>query len=531
MTAKAAKTFHITKLKSFKNMKKITMICMAAMLLLAASCKKEEQVNENGVGEFSFSVKTETSDSDSKTHLAGTSVVWDNYDVIKVINKDGTALDFTFSKYVMSSDASTAEFNSENVTADFFKPPYTGYYPSDLNPSSYSLPQTQTYSAEGFAAGANPMIATNANNKNLYFKNACGLLRLDLYGAGAPVKIKSITVRSKKSTDKLWGSGNINMESGVFTVTSTESNQNVITLNCNNTQVGTKKNEATSFYIILPAGVLKDGFDITVTDKYDETWSRSTTNNCEIHRSMIRRMPTCCVTEVQLWAGGPYWSTCNIGAETASHYGDYFQWAATSPLYTKENQPSQTGTVQTSISGLTAWSDLEYYYQRCCPYLTGGYGQEGQNAKWSKYTAGYSGVLDDIDDAATQNMGEEWVTPTYDDFDELAEHTDIVGTTNYHGVQGFFFKDKRDPNNYIFLPAAGYCEHATQYFYYKKASNADNPTANPTAIMVYWNSTLSSHYSGYSTPYIVECIENHGGGIMLSWWMRSNGLPIRGIKK
>ena len=33
--------------------------------------------------------------------------------------------------------------------------------------------------------------------------------------------------------------------------------------------------------------------------------------------------------KVQLWAGGPYWATTNIGAEKPEEYGYYFWWGDT----------------------------------------------------------------------------------------------------------------------------------------------------------------------------------------------------------
>ena len=226
---------------------------MAALLIFAASCKKEknEQIDEPTGEECTFSAKTETHNGGSKTYLDGLAVKWENGDRIKVINGStpSEAEVFTLSEYL--DDGSTAKFKAD-VEADFFKPDYIGLYPSSLEVNggacSFSLSSTQTYAAGSFAAGCNPMTA-KSNNKSFFFRNACGLLELNLYGAGAPVKIISITVRSKKSTDKLWGSGNIDMETGVFTVTSTESNQDVITLNCNNAPVGTKKGEMCVFLI------------------------------------------------------------------------------------------------------------------------------------------------------------------------------------------------------------------------------------------------------------------------------------------
>lgn len=523
MTAKAAKTFHITKLKSFKNMKKITMICMAAMLLLAASCKKEEQVNENGVGEFSFSVKTETSDSDSKTHLAGTSVVWDNDDVIKVINKDGTAKNFTFSKYVMSSDASTAEFNSENVTADFFKPPYTGYYPSDLNPSSYSLPQTQTYSAEGFAAGANPMIATNANNKNLYFKNLCGVLEIDLF-SDAGSTVKEIIVRSNNTNEKLWGAGSIS--NGLFVVSN--GGDHTITLDCGDgVKLSADKDNPTPFFIVLPDGTLQQGFEVEVIDKYNQSWTRQTTKDNIIKRSRVRKMQTSCVKiGVQLWANGPIWATCNLGAEKPEFYGDYYAWGASpktpnlggiATLYDANNKPAQTNTGSTEVIFRNSLpSNGGYNYNSNAPFWVSG--SQG-SAVWSKYNVANDILLNE-DDVAYQITNGEWVIPTKQDFDDLLTKTDRTRTND-----GYIFTGKGTfSDKSIFIPYAGEAG-----YYWGGPSTAYKNVCGRGEEFACWTRDLYSEkqnahalYAYYYKGYIISVLDEYVGR-----WMGCSVRPIK----
>ena len=436
-------------------MKKITMICMAAMLLLTASCKKEEQVNENGVGEFSFSVETETSDSDSKTHLAGTSVVWDNDDVIKVINKDGTDKNFTFSKYVMSSDASTAEFNSENVTADFFKPPYTGYYPSSIgDDGSFTMNSTQTYAVNSFASGVNPMAAINANNKHLYFKNLCGVLKIELYSP-EEVFVKEIKVTSKKTGEMLWGAGSIS--NGVFVVSS--GGDNTITLDCSGFDenkgvlLSTSQANPTPFYIALPVGTLSEGFDVEVIDmECHGNWTRSTTQANTIVRSRIKAMPASSVKiGVQLYAGGPYWATCNLGATNSRQYGDFYAWGET---YTKSTYNWTTYTYATN-------NDKWYFSKYNTNSLFGPIDNKTE--------------LDPTDDAARVVWDNKWRMPTESEFNDLISSTTKSYTTNYKnlGVAGYIISND---GKSIFLPLAGYM-----------ASSWGGGEAN------YWASTLNTY--------------------------------------
>ena len=65
-------------------MKKLTIISMAALLLLAASCKKEKKTEAGG--DAVFRATTETHSGNSKTQLAGKNVNWISGDKIKVFD-------------------------------------------------------------------------------------------------------------------------------------------------------------------------------------------------------------------------------------------------------------------------------------------------------------------------------------------------------------------------------------------------------------------------------------------------------------
>ena len=133
---------------------------------------------------------------------------------------------------------------------------------------------------------------------------------------------------------------------------------------------------------------------------------------------------------MQLWAGGPYWATTNIGASTPEEYGYYFAWG-----YTK-------GCVRNS--GNDGWV----------------LASDGKTAKQLNTTdfpdlSPASGdVLEAAKDAATQNWGSGWRMPTQTDFDNLKSYCDITYVkTGTMGVR-FTGKDSYSGNS-IFLPAAG----------------------------------------------------------------------------
>ena len=509
-------------------MKKITMICMAAMLLLAASCKKEKEEINEPAGEVSvFSVETEVHSGDSKTHLEGARVIWDNYDAINVINGNNVSKEFTFSKYVDGGDGSVAEFKAENLPADFYKPNYTGYYPSNFNPSSYSMLQTQTYSANGFVAGSNPMIATNEAKKLLHFKNVLGILELQLKSVDNPMTVKEIRVRSNVN-EMLWGTGSV--VNGEFKVSSGGSN--TVKLNCGSVTINSTT--PTSFFILLPPGTLSGGFEVDVVDTDGEFWIKKSENSNTIIRSRIRRMPAQSVEtgtceDVQLWPDGPYWATKNLGAENPWNYGDYYQWGAAPgiygdnipTLYTSGNKPAQTGTGNYTIT-LRIGHTGGYAINANCPYR----GSDG----WSKYTATDGrNELEDADDIAYQltKLDEKvYHMPNNDDFSTLLSNT-TQELVNYHGVSGWKFYGKNDyVDRFIFLPRAGEVGK-----YQTSSSGYINVIEYRGTEADYWSRTLNREYGDAILS--AHCLSDMSGGNPVAYNEYINrwfGMPVRPLR-
>lgn len=551
-------------------MKKITMICMAALLIFAASCKKEknEQINENGGDGLGFNVKTEVHSGDSKTYLFNRQVLWNTDDQIKVYNTNGDNAVFTYVKLVEEGDGTTAEFNSNDVTASFFKPNYRGYYPTNFDPTNYTLSQHQTYTTiniDGvnyptFAKGANPMMATNEPEKYLHFKNVLGILQLQFYSAPTDnVKVKEIRVRSNKLSQKLWGTGSVNAN-GEFAVTSGGSNTVILDCLAANVTLSHDASNPTSFFILLPPNTLNDGLEVDVVDSDGEFWITKTTNNNIINRSRIRKMPalsvkTCTSEDVQLWAvadandhnKAPYWATKNLGATSPEKYGDYYSWGVTpstiglggiATLYDSENQPAQTGTSTISVNfrtGLPSTTTGGYGYNKNCPFW---YSGNGNSAKWTKYTrsgthsstgsADGKTQLETADDIAYQLTGGDYRMPNDSDFNNLMTYADVSSFTTYRGNKGYKYIGKDDyDDRFIFIPAAGcsgeYLNHYTDYYrlkiydrgsvVYLWSSNLDTNESNST------NGSCFSDMSGYGYPVIYP-----------EYCSRWFGIPVRPIR-
>ncbi|MBO4340869.1 MAG: Ig domain-containing protein, partial [Bacteroidales bacterium] len=164
---------------------------------------------------------------------------------------------------------------------------------------------------------------------------------------------------------------------------------------------------------------------------------------------------------------GLKWATCNIGADSAKEYGDYFAWAETEP---KEDY--SWATYKWMQSGQSDWQYITKY--TFADGLTPGiwYNSNNQFIGDGYKTLAHCNYADD---AARQQWGGTWRVPSNNDFYELISNTTVVWMDDYLGVAGMLFASKVN-NNAIFLPASGYRDGT---FLYNAGSSG-----------CYWSSSL-----------------------------------------
>lgn len=154
---------------------------------------------------------------------------------------------------------------------------------------------------------------------------------------------------------------------------------------------------------------------------------------------------------------GLKWANMNVGASKPEDYGLYFQWGDT--------------------VGYTGITDDKQFTWSECPYQTVDTTDNTQT-KFTKYLGSVDSpykdpeatdenavktVLDLVDDAARANMGGDWRMPKSTEFQELYDNTTSEWTIE-NGVYGRKFTSKKEGNtNYIFIPAAGYCNNGSVY--------------------------------------------------------------------
>ena len=144
--------------------------------------------------------------------------------------------------------------------------------------------------------------------------------------------------------------------------------------------------------------------------------------------------------KVQLWEGGPYWATTNIGAEKPSDSGFYFWWGDTIG-YKRENDAWVAS--DGSSSNFAFGSAVTPTYKKNLDALQG----EG----W--VTA--DGILAPEQDVAHVKWGGGWRLPTKEELSDLTKNCDWAwGTLN--GMNGYTICGRGAyASSSIFLPAAG----------------------------------------------------------------------------
>ena len=269
-------------------MKKMTIICMMALFVMAASCKKDKEQNSEGSG-VCFSATVENHTSDGKTSLNGNQVLWESGDAIQV-RSSTSSNPVTFTA---DNAGTTAKFHAASVDDNFIKPSsiYTAYYgPIAIAGNTLTLPASQTYVENSFGSGENPMAAVSAAGETkLPFKNICGFLELKLYASTACL-VSSITL--KQTGAKLWGTGEVSISGGIPSLGALSGGSDELTLNCGNIPLSTKESQPTTFHFVVPAGTLGGSFTVTMTTKDGAVWSKTATNQAAIARNDMKSLTT-----------------------------------------------------------------------------------------------------------------------------------------------------------------------------------------------------------------------------------------------
>lgn len=197
--------------------------------------------------------------------------------------------------------------------------------------------------------------------------------------------------------------------------------------------------------------------------------------------------------------GGLKWATMNIGANSITDTGLYFQWGDISG-YTASQVGSGEG------KKYFGWEDYKYGNGTSSPGATG----------MTKYnsTDGKT-VLEASDDAAQANWGGKWRMPTETDFNKLLSATTNTWVTNYggSGVKGRLFTSKADASKTLFFPACRYCTNGV--------------VSNVGTYGYYWSSSLNS--SNFVSGRNLLFLSGSSGKCEVDYSSRCDGFTVRGV--
>lgn len=164
--------------------------------------------------------------------------------------------------------------------------------------------------------------------------------------------------------------------------------------------------------------------------------------------------------------GGIKWATMNIGANSITDTGLYFQWGDTQG-YTADQVGEGDG------KKYFGWGDYKY--------SEGG----SSSSDWGTITKYNESdgltTLQSTDDAVTAVWGGNWRMPTTAEYAALGNAVNTVWTADYQGsgVAGTICTDKTDSTKVLFFPACGYAGYGSidtvdeKGYYFSSSAAAD----------------------------------------------------------
>ena len=195
-----------------------------------------------------------------------------------------------------------------------------------------------------------------------------------------------------------------------------------------------------SRFWVMRDGVKSSNLAADANGDYRLLWDAKAELGEVRYTNMVVRVTIKGRQKVQLWEGGPYWATTNIGAEKPEDYGYYFWWGDTIG-YKRENDK------WVASDG----SNLNFSFSSG---NTPTYGKDNSTLQSEGWITA-DGVLSPEHDAAQKHWGGDWRMPTKQEFGNLISKCDWTwGSMN--GVNGYVIRGKGDYSSAsIFLPCAG----------------------------------------------------------------------------
>ena len=209
---------------------------------------------------------------------------------------------------------------------------------------------------------------------------------------------------------------------------------------------------------------------------------------------------------VQLWANGPYWAECNVGATKPEEYGYYFRWGDVITMgYTRSGGTwNDLGDGNSYYSGVTwVWGGIQMNSSPFTPSSCPTYGKDNATLLAEGYT-------DSTGNLAALHLSAPWRIPTSTEIDALISNCTTTWITT-NGVSGRLVTGTGAyANRSIFLPAAGYGYDSDLYF--------------AGSYGYYWSSTPENSYRAWCLNFSSSNFSRDDSG-------RFYGQPVRPVRE
>ena len=211
---------------------------------------------------------------------------------------------------------------------------------------------------------------------------------------------------------------------------------------------------ARNFWVVQ-GGTNSTEREVHTNGSYRLLWDARADLGIVRYPNMVVRVNFGAHEKVQLWEGGPYWATTNIGAENPEDYGLYFWWGdIVGYTWTSENYYAGITWVKWVSSTGEQMGSSPFFSELCPTYEKNV--STLQNEGWIVSENG-TYVLAPEHDAAQVQWGGGWRMPTYQELYDLCNNKCDWTWTSQNGVNGYIVRGRGDyASNSIFLPCAGY---------------------------------------------------------------------------
>lgn len=394
------------------------------------SCVKENPApdkEESKMSEMTFTATTE-GNPPTKTYTdaneSNLDIRWQSGDCIRVFS-GGQPTTLTLASGEGTTNGTFSGLASASGPYYALSPSQTETALVNNTIKDVNLPRKQTAVTNSFDPRCGIMCAVSSTN-NLSFKHVCAYFQIE-----TSFPCQQITIKSNNNADTLVGKFDVGFSAEGIPVTQQITKDTAVVSLV--PQPGQTVIQPGKYLIAVLPSTLRKGFMISFTDENNNVYIRSTTSRVVLSRGEIKNLgafskastPWSVVVEpVQLWDGGPKWSTINLGATSVGGYGDFFAWGEIEPYYSSFGEGSYSLFRDGKTNG----------------YVSGNYALSDQ-VIWNGTT-----LLLEYD-AAAQLWGGGWRMPTESELSNLLSNTSVSSVAGgwYFGGMG----------HSIFLPFSG----------------------------------------------------------------------------